>query len=90
MQWNLLNHLTTATKAGRSVVIEKARGLVGYQLQHRVCVSVYMCMWTGDGADNWAEDSYVILPLGGGEQWEQQPTLKKNLFVNKLQVRWDR
>lgn len=45
-------------------------------------------MWTGDGADNWAEDSYVILPLGGGEQWEQQqPTLKKNLFVNKLQVR---
>lgn len=44
-------------------------------------------MWTGDGADNRAEDSYVILPLGGREQWEQQPTLKKNLFVNKLQVR---
>ncbi len=50
----------------------------------RVCVC---CMWTGDGADKWAEDSYVILPLGGGEQWEQQPTLKKNQFVNKLQVR---
>lgn len=41
-------------------------------------------MQTGDEADSWAEDSYVILPLGGGEQWEQRPTLKKNLFVNKL------
>lgn len=93
MQWNLLNHLTTATTAGRSVVIEMARGLVGYQLQYCVCIQVCVCvcyMWTGDGADNWAEDSYVILPLGGGEHWEQQPTLKKNLFVNKLQVREDR
>lgn len=38
MQWNLLNHLTTATVAGRSVVIEMARGLVCYQLQYCVCV----------------------------------------------------
>lgn len=31
------------------------------------CVRV-CCMWTGDGADNWVEDSYIILPLGGREQ----------------------
>lgn len=49
-----------------------ARGLVRYQQQDFLCVCVRAaCVLTGDEADNWAEDSYVILPLGGREQWEQ-------------------
>lgn len=50
-----------------------ARGSVRYQLQDFLCVRAHAsaCVLTGDEADNWAEDSYVILPLGGREQWEQ-------------------
>lgn len=45
-------------------------------------------MQTGDGVHNWAEDSYVTLPLGGGES-EQQPTPENNLLVNKLEGNQD-